>query len=63
MDLQNAQHAVNMVAPLMAHEPPAAVETELRAWLAKRRAELPEPYFSQVVREISQGSSVVVIRP
>lgn len=61
--LSEAQQAVNVVAPMMAGHSREDVERELRKWLDKRSADLPEPYFSRVVGAITSGSQAVVILP
>ena len=61
-EITNAQQAVNIVAAVMAGQPRQAVEVELRDWLDRRGATLPEPMRSRVVDAVALGATIVTLR-
>ena len=61
-EITNAQQAVNIVAAVMAGQPRQAVEVELRDWLDRRGAMLPEPLRSRVVDAVTRGATIVTLR-
>ena len=62
-DARSAQQAINIVAPVMAGQPRDDVEVELRRWLDRHGATLPEPHFSGVVEAVAAGSVIVTLHP
>lgn len=56
-----AQLAVDLVAAVMAGQPRADVDAELRHWLARRDATLQEPVLASVVDAIAAGCRTLVL--
>lgn len=61
--MHEAQQAVNIVAAVMAGQPRAEIERELRHWLDRRGVALPEPHYSLVVEAVALGCRAVTLDP